>query len=582
MVVGRAGPAASDSRPGCGGGACGSADPGVGLPAGRAVLGLLVAGRAAWVAGAPWSARLSGSGARLRGQIGSPGRRDRRGRRPPGTTRDKVLLTHLQRNVPAGATGRMATEESGMKISDAKVIVTCPGRNFVTLKIVTETGVTGVGDATLNGRELAVASYLTDHVVPLLIGRDPADRGHLAVPLQGRLLAARPGHDDARSPPWTPRCGTSRARSPGCRSTSCSAARSREGVTGLRPRQRRRPSTRRWPRSARYLDLGYRAIRVQTGDPRPGHHLRGRQGQRCSTSRPTPRPADRGRSGPPSATSLRPAAVRPGARGVRPRLAAAARRAPPAHPDRGGAAGQGAGAVRADLDGGPGAGRAAGGLPADPRSTPPPRSRWARCSTRSGTASSSSPSSSSTTSAPPSCTPAASPTCGASSTSPRCTTCAPARTAPPTSPRSAWPPPCTSTSRIPNFGLQEYMRHTAGDRRGLPARLPLRGRLPAPVRGARARRGHRRGTGRAVPVPAGVPAGEPPRRRHAAQLVTVRRREGGDSVGAGPRYRGPAPTGRRLLQPGQPLHQLGSLPSTLPRPSVSPAPTRASTTSRPA
>jgi len=61
-----------------------------------------------------------------------------------------------------------------MKIVDAKVIVTCPGRNFVTLKVTTDEGVTGVGDATLNGRELAVASYLTDHVVPLLIGRDPA------------------------------------------------------------------------------------------------------------------------------------------------------------------------------------------------------------------------------------------------------------------------------------------------------------------------------------------------------------------------------------------------------------------------
>src|SRR3974390_478406 len=59
-----------------------------------------------------------------------------------------------------------------MKIVDAKVIVCCPGRNFVTLKIVTEDGVHGLGDATLNGRELAVASYLSDHVVPLLIGRD--------------------------------------------------------------------------------------------------------------------------------------------------------------------------------------------------------------------------------------------------------------------------------------------------------------------------------------------------------------------------------------------------------------------------
>src|SRR2546422_8058645 len=59
-----------------------------------------------------------------------------------------------------------------MKIVDAKVIVCSPGRNFVTLKIVTEDGVYGLGDATLNGRELAVASYLSDHVIPLLIGRD--------------------------------------------------------------------------------------------------------------------------------------------------------------------------------------------------------------------------------------------------------------------------------------------------------------------------------------------------------------------------------------------------------------------------
>jgi mannonate dehydratase len=59
-----------------------------------------------------------------------------------------------------------------MKIVDAKVIVCSPGRNFVTLKITTEDGVYGLGDATLNGRELAVASYLAEHVVPLLIGRD--------------------------------------------------------------------------------------------------------------------------------------------------------------------------------------------------------------------------------------------------------------------------------------------------------------------------------------------------------------------------------------------------------------------------
>jgi mannonate dehydratase len=60
-----------------------------------------------------------------------------------------------------------------MKITDAKVIVTCPGRNFVTLKVVTDEGLYGLGDGTLNGRELAVVSYLRDHVVPCLIGRDP-------------------------------------------------------------------------------------------------------------------------------------------------------------------------------------------------------------------------------------------------------------------------------------------------------------------------------------------------------------------------------------------------------------------------
>ena len=70
----------------------------------------------------------------------------------------------------AGTTGTTGT--AGTAIRTAEVLVTSPGRNFVTLRVVTEDGVVGLGDATLNGRELAVASYLTDHVVPLLVGRD--------------------------------------------------------------------------------------------------------------------------------------------------------------------------------------------------------------------------------------------------------------------------------------------------------------------------------------------------------------------------------------------------------------------------
>jgi mannonate dehydratase len=59
-----------------------------------------------------------------------------------------------------------------VRIERADVVVTSPGRNFVTLKLVTSDGVVGYGDATLNGRELAVVSYLRDHVAPLLVDRD--------------------------------------------------------------------------------------------------------------------------------------------------------------------------------------------------------------------------------------------------------------------------------------------------------------------------------------------------------------------------------------------------------------------------
>jgi mannonate dehydratase len=59
-------------------------------------------------------------------------------------------------------------------IETVDVLITNPGRNFVTLRITTSDGVTGLGDATLNGRELAVATYLREHVAPILIGRDPS------------------------------------------------------------------------------------------------------------------------------------------------------------------------------------------------------------------------------------------------------------------------------------------------------------------------------------------------------------------------------------------------------------------------
>lgn len=60
-----------------------------------------------------------------------------------------------------------------MKITDAKVYVGGPGKNYVTLKIKTDQGVYGLGDATLNNRETLPAKYLRDYLIPNLIGMDP-------------------------------------------------------------------------------------------------------------------------------------------------------------------------------------------------------------------------------------------------------------------------------------------------------------------------------------------------------------------------------------------------------------------------
>lgn len=65
------------------------------------------------------------------------------------------------------------------RIERAEVIVTAPARNFVTVKLTTSDGIVGWGDATLNGRELAVASYLSDHVIPTLIGKDASRIGDI-------------------------------------------------------------------------------------------------------------------------------------------------------------------------------------------------------------------------------------------------------------------------------------------------------------------------------------------------------------------------------------------------------------------
>jgi mannonate dehydratase len=83
-----------------------------------------------------------------------------------------VVARETERNPPAPSGS--APGLPPLKITDVRVIVTSPGRNYVLVKILTsEPGLYGVGDATLNGRELAVATDLEKHIAPLLIGRDP-------------------------------------------------------------------------------------------------------------------------------------------------------------------------------------------------------------------------------------------------------------------------------------------------------------------------------------------------------------------------------------------------------------------------
>src|SRR5947208_6126021 len=91
-----------------------------------------------------------------------------------GWRRHGFLMSMTSAAEDSGPGARSPQGLPPLKITDVRVIVTCPDRNYVVVKIsTTEAGLYGVGDATLNGRELAVAEDLKQHIAPLLIGRDP-------------------------------------------------------------------------------------------------------------------------------------------------------------------------------------------------------------------------------------------------------------------------------------------------------------------------------------------------------------------------------------------------------------------------
>ena len=153
-----------------------------------------------------------------------------------------------------------------MKITRASVIVTCPGRNFVTLKIETDQGVYGIGDATVNGRELAVVSYLQDHVIPCLLGRDAQqieDIWHYlyrgAYWRRGPItMAAIAAVDTAL---WD-----IKAKAAGMPLYQLLGGKSREAVM-VYGHADGRDIEETWDEVPKYIDMGYKAIRAQSGIP---------------------------------------------------------------------------------------------------------------------------------------------------------------------------------------------------------------------------------------------------------------------------------------------------------------------------
>ncbi len=153
-----------------------------------------------------------------------------------------------------------------MKITDAKVIVTCPGRNFVTLKLYTDAGLTGIGDATLNGRELAVVTYLQEHVLPLLIGRDAHQIEDTWQYLYRGVYWRRGPITMSAVAAVDTALWDIKAKAANMPLYQLLGGRSRTGVL-VYGHANGRDIAETADEVARYIDMGYKAVRAQSGVP---------------------------------------------------------------------------------------------------------------------------------------------------------------------------------------------------------------------------------------------------------------------------------------------------------------------------
>jgi mannonate dehydratase len=153
-----------------------------------------------------------------------------------------------------------------MKIERAYTIVTCPGRNFVTLKIVTGDGAYGVGDATLNGRELAVKAYLDEHVIPCLIGRDSRNVEDIWQYLYRGAYWRRGPVTMAAIAAVDMALWDIKGKRAGMPVYQLLGGRSRHGVM-VYGHANGRDHGEAVEAVGRYIEMGYKAIRVQAGVP---------------------------------------------------------------------------------------------------------------------------------------------------------------------------------------------------------------------------------------------------------------------------------------------------------------------------
>jgi len=136
----------------------------------------------------------------------------------------------------------------------------------VTVKIETDQGLYGVGDATLNGRELSVVAYLDDHVAPCLIGKDAGRIEDIWQYLYRGCYWRRGAVTMTAIAAIDTALWDIKAKAANMPLYQLLGGKSREGVM-VYGHANGRDIEETADDVARYLDMGFKAIRAQSGVP---------------------------------------------------------------------------------------------------------------------------------------------------------------------------------------------------------------------------------------------------------------------------------------------------------------------------